>query len=143
MSDPATQPDPGPGSDGEEDDHGLHAPTNTAAGDRPPGPGSFPNLDAFVGGLLAPAYARDIRNGDTAVRWCPTWRAHPPALWRLDALWRAWRNLPDDDPDAVCVWWLERADPTMTALTDPAHGPFIGCGPTRHHLPNPLPLAER
>jgi hypothetical protein len=132
VNEPAAGPD-------DEDEDGLHAPTDNK--DRPPGPGSFADLDAFVAGLLAPAYARDIRNGDAAVRWCPTWRAHPPAVWRLDALWRSWRNLPDDDPDATCVWWLERADPTMAALCHPGTGAFTGCGPTRHHRPADLPVA--
>jgi hypothetical protein len=160
VTDPPTRPD--------DEDDGLHAPPRAAdedegaegqgdhtaredcphKGPHSPAadkdqPGSFTDLDAFVTGLLAPAYAREVRNGDTAARWCPQWRAHPPAVWRLDALWRAWCNLPDDDPDAVCLWWLERADPTMAALTNPATGAFAGCGPTRHHRPADLPVTTR
>jgi hypothetical protein len=103
------------------------------------GPGSFEDVRAFVEHLIAPAYAREVRDADTHAKWCSRWYEHPAAAWRLDVLWRAWQHLSDDDPDAVCAWWLDRADPTMTALTDPVRGPFIGCGPSRHHLPSPLP----
>lgn len=103
------------------------------------GPGLFKDVHGFVESLIAPAYARDLRDADTHAKWCPQWHEHRAAAWRLDALWRAWQALPDDDPDALCGWWLDRADPTMAALTDPVHGPFTGCGPTRHSLPAPLP----
>ncbi|MGQ0846557.1 MAG: DUF4913 domain-containing protein [Sporichthyaceae bacterium] len=118
----------------------LLAPATSS--DEPTGPGSFDNVHAFVEHLIAPAYARDLRDADTHAKWCPRWHEHPAAAWRLDALWRAWQTLPDDDPDALCAWWLHRADPTMTALTDPVHGPFTGCGPTRHHLPANLCRAQ-
>lgn len=106
------------------------------------GPGSFEDVHAFVERLIAPAYARDVRDvrdADTHAKWCARWHEHPAAAWRLDALWRTWQNLPDNDPDAVCAWWLDRADPTVTVLTDPVRGPFVGCGPTRHHRPPDLP----
>ena len=57
MNEPPTHPDPGRGSD-DEDDDGLHAPTDATPADRPPGPGTFGDLDAFVTGLLAPARTR-------------------------------------------------------------------------------------
>jgi hypothetical protein len=103
------------------------------------GAGSFDDVQVFVEQLIAPAYARELRDADTHAKWCPRWHEHPAAAWRLNALWRAWQALPDDDPDALCAWWLSRADPIMAALTDPVHGPFTGCGPTRHHQPRPLP----
>lgn len=103
------------------------------------GPGSFDTLDAFVTGLIAPAYARTVRDADSHTKWCPHWHEHPAAAWRLHALWRAWEALPDDDPDAQLTWWLQRADPTMTALGDPRTGPFTACGPTRHRRPPDLP----
>lgn len=118
----------------------LLAPDTTGTGDDSE-PGSFTDVHAFVAELLAPAYARVVRDADTHAKWCPHWHTHPSARWRIDALWRTWQNLPDDDPDKVCAWWLERADPTMAALTHPAHGPFAGCGPTRHHEPPALPIA--
>jgi hypothetical protein len=109
----------------------------------PPGPGSFDDVHAFVAHLIAPAYARDVRDADTHAKWCARWHEHPAAAWRLDALWRAWQNLPDNDPDAVCAWWLDRADPTMAVLADPVTGPFVGCGPTRHHVPDALPTVRQ
>ncbi|MBV9820853.1 MAG: DUF4913 domain-containing protein [Actinobacteria bacterium] len=102
---------------------------------------SFTDVRSFVAELLAPAYARATRDADTQAKWCPHWTEHPAAAWRLTALWQAWEQLPDDDPDKICAWWLDRADATMTALCDPVRGPFTGCGPTRHHQPPPLPLA--
>jgi hypothetical protein len=114
-----------------------NAAEGAVSGDSPPT--DLPDVHAFVEQLLAPAYARAVRDADSHAKWCPHWHEHPAARWRLDALWRSWEALPDDDPDRTVDWWLNRADTTMTALGDPRTGPFIGCGPGRHHLPAPLP----
>jgi hypothetical protein len=123
-----------------DDDPDLLPDPATGAAGGAAGPGSFADVHAFVAGLLAPAYARAVRDADSHAKWCPHWPDHPAAAWRLDALWRAWEALPDDDPDATCSWWLAKADPTMAALCDPRTGPFAGCGPTRHRRPDPLPV---
>ncbi|MET9311019.1 DUF4913 domain-containing protein [Kribbella sp. NPDC003505] len=61
---------------------------------------------------------------------------------RLDALWRAWEYLRQDEGLGMSVWWREHADHHMTYLLDP-DGPFRSCRNDQHaEVPNqPVPNA--
>jgi hypothetical protein len=101
----------------------------------------FGNVDAFVRGYLAPMVERRVAEGATAgLYWCPRWWAHPEAISRLYALWRAWESLRVADPQTgMSIWWRDHLDPHLRALTD-AYGPFGRCGPGKHTEPKPLPV---
>ena len=58
--------------------------------------------------------------------------AHPEAVVRLEAMWRAWEKMRREDPLAgIAKWFVEIGDPMMRELLDP-DGPFKGCNETRH-----------
>lgn len=100
----------------------------------------FADVHAFVVDYLAHAWARCLRETDTAFRWCPHWHQHPAVLDRLDALWRAYEALHAEGGTGPARWWRDHADPSLAAITSPK-GPFARCGPERHQLPPPLPTA--
>jgi hypothetical protein len=99
----------------------------------------YPDVHAFVTEHLTTMWSRVIRDPDSTFRWCPRWAEHPAAHDRLTALWQAYEALRAEGGTGPSRWWVEHADPTMTALTDP-RGQFTGCGPERHQLPPDLPL---
>ena len=100
----------------------------------------YSDVGAFVNDYLAHVVERQVSKGAQAgVYWCPQWWAHPEALSRLYALWRAWETLRIADPDTgMSTWWRDHLDPHLTALTA-GHGPFTRCAPDRHYDPVPLP----
>jgi hypothetical protein len=107
----------------------------------------YPDVHTFVACYLAEVWARETRDQDQVFKWCPHWHTHRGALERLTALWHAYETLHAPEPDGrpgtgPARWWREHADPTLTALTHPTRGPFTRCGPGRHQLPPPLPLAH-
>jgi hypothetical protein len=122
-------------------DAGLFTTNADGDGDAPTAGPRFADVHAFVADYLATVWARTIRDPDNAFRWCPHWHAHPVALDRLTALWRAYELLHDmaGGEDAPNRWWLDHADPTRAALCTP-DGPFARCGPGRHQLPPDLPV---
>jgi hypothetical protein len=103
-------------------------------------PTRFPDVHAFVTEHLAHAWARSLRDTDTAFRWCPRWHAHPPVLDRLTALWQAYEAMHTEGGTGPARWWRDHADPTLRVLTDPK-GPFARCTTERHQQPTPLPTA--
>jgi len=83
----------------------------------------------WVEGYLAVVYWR--RLGPRYI-WCRYWWAHPEAVVRLEAMWRAWEKMRREDPLAgIAKWFVEIGDPMMRELLDP-DGPFKGCNETRH-----------
>lgn len=101
----------------------------------------YPDVGAFVNGYLAHVVERQIAKGAQAgVYWCAKWWAHPEALSRLYALWRAWETLRVSDPNTgMSIWWRDHLDPHLGALTA-GYGPFTRCSPDRHYDPAPLPV---
>lgn len=85
----------------------------------------FTTVLEFVEQHLSQVYARDLT--DPGVYWCPRWWAHPEALDRLEACWRAWEHHRKDKTTGPSTWWREDADPAMRALLSPT-GPFSACG---------------
>jgi hypothetical protein len=102
---------------------------------------AFRNVEAFVGHYLAHVVERRIAVGATAgLYWCPRWWAHPEAISRLYALWRAWETLRVSDPQTgMSIWWRDHLDPHLNALTS-EYGPFGRCRPDKHTEPKPLPV---
>lgn len=101
----------------------------------------YTNVEAWVGGYLAYVLERRIATGPTAgINWCPRWWAHPEAISRLYALWRAWETLRVSDPQTgMSIWWRDHLDPHLAALSG-EYGPFGRCGPDKHTEPRPLPV---
>ncbi|MFI7510652.1 DUF4913 domain-containing protein [Micromonospora aurantiaca] len=101
----------------------------------------YRNVEAFVGEYLTHVVERRIASGpDSGLNWCPRWWAHPEAISRLYALWRAWETLRVSDPQTgMSIWWRDHLDPHLAALTA-EYGPFNRCGPNKHTEPRPLPV---
>lgn len=147
-----TLPQPGPAGDPVADLSALlgqlagdpdvtpPAATLPAGDDAAPEP-AYRNVEAFVAGYLAHVVERRLATGPTSgVNWCPRWWAHPEAISRLYALWRAWETLRVSDPQTgMSIWWRDHLDPHLAALTA-EYGPFNRCNPTKHTEPRPLPV---
>ncbi|MGQ0632485.1 MAG: DUF4913 domain-containing protein [Sporichthyaceae bacterium] len=101
----------------------------------------FATVYAFVAEFLVKVYPRQVREQDTAFKWCARWYLHPGALSRLEALWKAFEALRTDPGVGASIWWRDHADPVMAALTDP-DGPFSRCGPGKHQAAPPLPVED-
>ena len=101
----------------------------------------YRNVEAFVREYLTHVVERRIASGpDSGLNWCPRWWAHPEAISRLYALWRAWETLRVSDPQTgMSIWWRDHLDPHLAALTA-EYGPFNRCGPNKHTEPRPLPV---
>ncbi|WP_434740673.1 DUF4913 domain-containing protein [Micromonospora sp. SH-82] len=142
-----TTPPPGPADDPVADlttllDHLTSGPDPDTASQDPDTPEpAFNNVDEFVAGYLAHVVERRLASGPTSgMNWCPRWWAHPEALSRLYALWRAWETLRVDDPQTgMSIWWRDHLDPHLTALSA-EYGPFSRCNPDKHTEPRPLPV---
>lgn len=98
----------------------------------------FPTVYAFVVEFLAPTFAHNVSEQDTAWRWCSRWFHHVEAMARLEACWKAWEVLRLDPGTGASLWFRDHADPCMSALTAP-EGPFSRCSDTTHKLPHVLP----
>ncbi|MEU4778990.1 DUF4913 domain-containing protein [Micromonospora sp. NPDC023633] len=145
-----TLPQPGPASDPIAD---LGALLGQLAGDQgeaaaasPPAapPGTEPvyrNVEEFVATYLAHVVERRLAAGPTSgLNWCPRWWAHPEAISRLYALWRAWETLRvSDSQTGMSIWWRDHLDPHLAALAA-EYGPFNRCTPDKHTEPRPLPV---
>ena len=100
----------------------------------------FASIEAFMDQFLS--VATEVRTGGP-IAWCPKWWAHPEAVLRLTALWRAWETLRLEPGPGMSTWWTLHFDPHMRLLTDAERGPFAHC--TRGHAegkPGPLPLEK-
>lgn len=97
----------------------------------------YADVFEFVEDHLVQIYARPTEKAG-AMRWCPKWHHHAEAFARLTALWKAFEALRTDPGAGTSTWWLEHADPMMTALTAP-DGTFRDCGPDEHRSPPALP----
>ncbi len=93
----------------------------------------------FVADYWRHAYKRtlDPRNR----RWAADWWNYDEALMRLDALWRAREHARQEPGPAMSNWWLQHADPQMTALFD-KDGPFVDAPELRTDRGEPLPHAD-
>jgi hypothetical protein len=92
----------------------------------------YPFLQEFVERHLAPLLARP-----SARCWCACWWAHPEAVDRLRALWRAWEVLQRDDV-GLSSWWVYHLDPHLRVLFDQS-GPFAACRDGHTEKLQPLP----
>ena len=87
---------------------------------------AYPSLGEWYTEL----YSRDVGRGGRL--WCPEWWKHAEAIYRLDALWRAWEHLRLDGSLGPSTWLRDHLDPHMAQLMSP-DGPFKGCEPDRGH----------
>ena len=106
-----------------------------AAGEDPPPDGDpredddlyFVDVDAWVRGWLIPTWERRIdgqrADGASGFRWSARWWDHPEAVFRLEALWRAWEALRLDAGTGMSVWLRDHADHHMPLLLS-KYGPF-------------------
>lgn len=101
----------------------------------------YRSVDDWIRSYLAPVLERRLAHGASmGLHWCPRWWAHPEAITRLYALWRAWETLRISDPaTGMSVWWRDHLDPHLGALTS-EYGPFSRCRPDKHVDPTPLPV---
>ena len=67
--------------------------------------------------------ARPLRGELT---WCPLWWEHPEAVFRLEALRRAWTELAPEPGAAMSIWIRDHLDPCLRELLTPL-GPFADC----------------
>jgi len=101
----------------------------------------FGSVEAFVTDYLS--LVSEVRTGGPLV-WCASWWAHPAAVARLTALWRAWEALRLEPATGMSNWWTLHFDPHMRVLLDAERGPFASCTRGQHQegKPGPLPLTE-
>ena len=111
----------------------THAPSARHGGTRKagPGPGTPAEQEAIDGDALidwvhrhvTAVIARPLR-GD--LQWCPQWWDHAEAVFRFEALRRAWTELAAEPGAAMSVWIREHLDPCLRELLTPL-GPFADC----------------
>ncbi len=99
----------------------------------------YDSVVSFVENYVSLVYQRQVTDTTDTV-WCPEWWQHPEAVARLDALWRAWEFLRQQDTTGLSTWFIEHADMHMKRLMDP-RGPFRYCSARHGHkdLLSPLP----
>ncbi|SDG76752.1 DUF4913 domain-containing protein [Pseudonocardia oroxyli] len=80
--------------------------------------------------------------------WCPLWWEHPEAVFRLEALRRAWQDHVALPGASMSIWIRDHLDPCLRVLLA-ADGPFVDCAHDARteargtHLPlPPLPTAH-
>ncbi|MFD1722430.1 DUF4913 domain-containing protein [Amnibacterium endophyticum] len=73
-------------------------------------------------------------------RWRADWWANDEARQRIEALWRSWEACRRDPGTGVSAWWINHADPQMSALLA-VDGCFAAS--SDENLPgDPLPYTE-
>jgi len=118
--------------------------SDPAEDDQPSSAPSEDHLDVdrlvhWVHRHVAAVIARPLRG---EVRWCPLWWEHPEALFRFEALRRAWTELAPEPGIGMSVWIRDHLDPCLRELLS-AQGPFADCGhnerfqSTTEHTPLP------
>jgi hypothetical protein len=80
-------------------------------------------LIVWVHDTITSVIARPLRGELT---WCPLWWEHPEAVFRLEALRRAWTELAPEPGTAMSVWIRDHLDPCLRELLTPL-GPFADC----------------
>jgi hypothetical protein len=80
-------------------------------------------LIVWVHATITSMIARPLRGELT---WCPLWWEHPEAVFRLEALRRAWTELAPEPGAAMSVWIRDHLDPCLRELLTPL-GPFADC----------------
>jgi hypothetical protein len=98
---------------------------------------AYDNLDSWVEQFFAVTFTRSL-GGEW--RWCPRWREHPEAVFRLDALWRSYETLRREGGMGTAVWLRDHLDQYGALLS--ARGPFALCTVNRHEVMNPLPVSD-
>lgn len=115
--------------------------SGTGAAPKPPPPKPvYANADAWVRELFInlSEFKMATHSGRTdGRRWCARWWAHPYALDRLEALWRAWEALRLDPGTGLSVWYRDHFTQAIDELMA-AEGPFHRCGPDGHNALPPL-----
>ncbi|WP_436786931.1 DUF4913 domain-containing protein [Yinghuangia sp. YIM S10712] len=96
----------------------------------------FSSLEDFVTRYIAQVVRRRLSR--SVAMWCPAWWAHEEAVARLSVLWRAFEHLKEDEALGLSFWWTQHADPHLSALMDPDHGPFALCDARDGHAEHPL-----
>lgn len=81
------------------------------------------NLIVWVHDTITSMIARPLRGELT---WCPSWWEHPEAVFRLEALRRAWTELAPEPGAAMSIWIRDHLDPCLRELLTPL-GPFADC----------------
>lgn len=77
----------------------------------------------WVHRCVTPVIARPLRGEHV---WCPRWWDHPEAVFRFEALRRAWTELAPEPGVALSIWIRDHLDPCLHQLLSPA-GPFADC----------------
>lgn len=99
---------------------------------------AYDNLDSWVEQFFAVTFTRSL-GGEW--RWCPRWREHPEAVFRLDALWRSYETLRREGGMGTAVWLRDHLEHQHGVLLS-ARGPFALCTLNRHEVMNPLPVSD-
>ncbi|GAA2536861.1 DUF4913 domain-containing protein [Pseudonocardia hydrocarbonoxydans] len=81
------------------------------------------SLVDWVHDTITSMIARPLRGELT---WCPIWWEHPEAVFRLEALRRAWTELAPEPGAAMSIWIRDHLDPCLRELLSPL-GPFADC----------------
>jgi hypothetical protein len=96
-------------------------------------------LVLWVHSMITSMIARPLRG---ELVWCPRWWDHPEAVFRLEALRRAWVELAPEPGSAMSLWIRDHLDPRLRELLSPL-GPFADCSandrPRAHAAHTPLP----
>ncbi|MBW0092317.1 DUF4913 domain-containing protein [Pseudonocardia sp. KRD-184] len=106
------------------------------------------DADRLIGWVhrhVAAVIARPLRG---EIKWCPLWWEHPEAVFRFEALRRAWTQLAPEAGVGMSVWIRDHLDPCLRELLSPL-GPFADCSHNERfrtlteHVPLPtLPTAS-
>ncbi|MBW0107266.1 DUF4913 domain-containing protein [Pseudonocardia sp. KRD-182] len=106
------------------------------------------DADRLIGWVhrhVAAVIARPLRG---EIKWCPLWWEHPEAVFRFEALRRAWTQLAPEAGVGMSIWIRDHLDPCLRELLSPL-GPFADCSHNERfrtlteHVPLPtLPTAS-
>lgn len=100
-------------------------------------PTYYATLDEFVAGQIIPVFRRRTGDRPGTARWAARWWENPEAVYRLEALWRAWEHLRLDPALGISTWLRDHADYHLNILFSP-EGPFAASTDTSDHE-DPLP----
>lgn len=98
------------------------------------------DADRLIGWVhrhVAAVIARPLRD---EIRWCPLWWEHPEAVFRFEALRRAWTQLAPEPGVGMSTWIRDHLDPCLRVLLSPL-GPFVDCMPAMRDLAERLESA--
>lgn len=112
----------------------LNGVPTPAVDEFPPGDDEATELDLdalvpWVHNTVTAMIARPLRGELT---WCPLWWEHPEAVFRLEALRRAWTEFSVEPGAAMSIWIRDHLDPCLRELLTPL-GPFADCRQHERH----------